>query len=31
MEEIFDRKLTFEDIQKINEKKPKYISVRYFY
>ncbi len=28
MEEIFDRKLTFEDIQKINEKKPKYISVR---
>lgn len=28
MEEIFDRKLTFQDIQEINKKKPKYISVR---
>ena len=28
MEEIFDRKLTIKDIQKINEMKPKFISIR---
>lgn len=28
MEEIFDRKLTIQDIQKINEMKPKFISIR---